>query len=256
MPNISSSNGDSERRDEDSEHLLSQHPEPAEFVELEMGLEVKVEERHGDNWARSITLTGVAILVLTTWFIVIFNGPSKLGWFAFHPLLQTLALGSFTYGILTLQPTSQPVTKAAGFLRHQTAMFFVGFPLIMLGTSSVVYNKYLRGTDHAKTWHGTLGFTCVSWLLLQIFLGAGSVWKGGALFGGGAKAKALWKYHRASGYVLFPLMMLTAHLGGGWSHWGEKYAGSLVRLIAYTVAPVLIFTGLYVRIRVSKMKFW
>lgn len=44
-------------------------------------------------------------------------------------------------------------------------------------------------------------------------------------------------------------MMLTAHLGGGWSHWGEKYAGSLVRLIAYTVAPVLIFAGLYVRIR-------
>lgn len=30
----------------------------------------------------------------------------------------------------------------------------------------------------------------------QLFLGAGSVWYQGALFGGGMKAKSVWKYHR------------------------------------------------------------
>jgi len=33
-------------------------------------------------------------------------------------------------------------------------------------------------------------------MIIQIFLGAGSVWNGGSLFGGGTKAKAVWKYHR------------------------------------------------------------
>lgn len=60
-------------------------------------------------------------------------------------------------GILTLQPTSQPKTKAAGFLRHQTAVFFIGFPAITLGTLAVAYNKWLRNADHFKTWHGVCG---------------------------------------------------------------------------------------------------
>ena len=42
----------------------------------------------------------------------------------------------------------------------------------------------------------TIGILCMAWLLLQIFLGAGSVWFNGDLFGGGMKAKSLWKYHR------------------------------------------------------------
>lgn len=42
----------------------------------------------------------------------------------------------------------------------------------------------------------TIGIICIAWLVFQIGLGAGSVWFGGALFGGGLKAKTLWKYHR------------------------------------------------------------
>lgn len=43
----------------------------------------------------------------------------------------------------------------------------------------------------------------------QVFVGAGSVWFEGNLFGGGLKAKSLWKYHRVSGYLLFPLFLLV-----------------------------------------------
>lgn len=42
----------------------------------------------------------------------------------------------------------------------------------------------------------TIGIICIIWLAFQILLGAGSVWFDGALFGGGLKAKGLWKYHR------------------------------------------------------------
>ena len=41
-----------------------------------------------------------------------------------------------------------------------------------------------------------LGLLVFVWVLLQVFVGAGSVWFGGKLFGGGMKAKAIWKYHR------------------------------------------------------------
>ena len=41
-----------------------------------------------------------------------------------------------------------------------------------------------------------LGLLAFIWILFQVFVGAGSVWFGGKLFGGGMKAKAVWKYHR------------------------------------------------------------
>lgn len=96
------------------------------------------------------------------------------GWFTWHPLLQTLGIGMFTYGkssleapsinhnvpihgilgIITLQPTSQPKTKAAGLLRHQLAMVTLGFPTLILGTLAVVYHKYLKDGPHFTSWHG------------------------------------------------------------------------------------------------------
>lgn len=34
------------------------------------------------------------------------------------------------------------------------------------------------------------------WIVVQVLVGGSTVWYGGAVWGGGAKAKALWKYHR------------------------------------------------------------
>jgi cytochrome b-561 domain-containing protein 2 len=41
-----------------------------------------------------------------------------------------------------------------------------------------------------------LGLLAFVWILFQASVGAGSVWFDGKLFGGGMKAKAIWKYHR------------------------------------------------------------
>ncbi|KAG6832718.1 hypothetical protein H0H92_012290 [Tricholoma furcatifolium] len=136
-----------------------------------------------------------------------------------------------------------PQTKVAGLRRHQAAMLFVGLPAILLGTFAVAYNKSLEGKEHMTTWHG-------------VGLGGGSVWFKGAAFGGGAKAKSLWKYHRLSGYFLFPTLIFTAHLGGAWSSWGDRVMTSgLLRLIVYTIAPLLTVIGVVMRIRTSKMNF-
>jgi hypothetical protein len=65
-----------------------------------------------------------------------------------------------------------------------------------MGTWSIWHNKSIHDKPHITTWHGTFGIVCIAWLLFQVFLGAGSVWFKGALFGGGMKAKGVWKYHR------------------------------------------------------------
>ncbi|KAF9001940.1 hypothetical protein BDQ17DRAFT_1390890 [Cyathus striatus] len=236
---------------ENPEHyelLLPSNSQQAEQQKPRMGQDegfLKPEGRQGDSRAKYI----VWFLLLPTWITVFINDPTSSGWFALHPPLQTLAVALFSYGILTLQPTSQPKTKAAGFIRHQTTILLVGLPSILMGTIAVSYNKYLRDARHFTTWHGKLGLLCMIWLVVQIGLGAGSAWYGGALFGGGSKAKAVWKYHRLSGYILFPLMLVTVHLGGGWSHWGEKFSPWPVRVLAYTIAPSLIIGGIYARIR-------
>lgn len=105
-------------------------------------------------------------------------------------------------------------------------------------------------------------------------LGGGSVWFNGRLFGGNPKAKVVWKYHRyvwrslqlgflldlsdrlryvlcnsLSGYVLFPLFLLAAHLGGAWSNWSVGNSAYVVRLLAFTVSPIVLFAAVLVRVR-------
>ncbi|KAF8078138.1 hypothetical protein FPV67DRAFT_1464322 [Lyophyllum atratum] len=241
------------------DYELLPRSEPAEQQQSLMGQEeqrLKPEGRQGDLFAKYTALCTITVLAIVTWIAVLKNDPANVGWFAFHPTLQTLSLVLFTYGILTLQPTSQPRTKAAGLARHQAAIFLLGFPSILLGTSAVAYNKWINGKEHMTTWHGTFGYLALVWILAQVGLGGGSVWFNGAAFGGGSKAKALWKYHRLSGYLLFPTLLFTAHLGGGWSHWGDNYVGSSLRTVAYTLAPALAVISVLIRLRPFKMKFF
>ncbi|RDB21344.1 hypothetical protein Hypma_011416 [Hypsizygus marmoreus] len=233
--------------------------EPFEQLKTPMGREeqsLKPEARRGDLIAYYTALSAVAVLVTVTWIVVLHNNPTTVGWFALHPPLQTLSLSFFTYGILTLQPTSQPRTKAAGLTRHQIAIVLLGFPCILIGTMAVAYNKRIHNKEHMTTWHGTFGFLAFFWIFVQMALGGGSVWFQGVAFGGGVKAKALWKYHRLSGYFLFPTLLFTAHLGGGWSNWGAKYTDPGLQAITYTVAPFLILAAICVRVRLSKMNFF
>lgn len=238
----------------EQEGLLSDvDPEQDEMARNTTNL--RTEDRKGDRTAEYAALAAVLVFVLVTWGTIFANDPKSLGWFAYHPILQSCAIASFTYGILTLQPTSQPATKAAGLQRHQIAMFGIGIPCILAGTAFMIYNKSLHSAPHFTSWHGTFGIITVVWLLTQALVGGASVWFGGAALGGGMKAKAVWKYHRLSGYIVFTMTLFTAYLAGSWSTWVTGHSNSLVRFVGYTVAPVVILLAVYTRIRPSKMKF-
>ncbi|KAI0670534.1 hypothetical protein C8Q78DRAFT_1036720 [Trametes maxima] len=217
---------------------------------------VKPEGRRGDGPALWAAIVSTAVFLVSTWAITFANRPTSLGLFFFHPILQSLAVAMFAYGILTLQPTSQARTKAAGLTRHQLAILALGVPAISLGTLAIVVRKSLQGHSHFTTWHGTIGIVSVAWMVVQIAVGAGSVWFGGRLFGGNPKARLVWKYHRASGYLLFPLFLFAAYLGGAWSNWTAHNSPYVVRLLAFTISPVVLFAAVLARIRVSKMQFF
>ncbi|EIM90210.1 uncharacterized protein STEHIDRAFT_137702 [Stereum hirsutum FP-91666 SS1] len=250
---------------------------------------VKPEARRGDQTALIAAIVSAGVLVLFTWAIVFYNDPIALGWFSYHPMLQTLAIFAFTIGILSLQPTSQPRTKAAGLKRHQLAMI-LGLISIVLGTSAMLYTKASHNAPHFTTWHGLFGIISFVWLIAQFSIGAASVWFDGKLFGGGMRAKLVYKYHRhvfadpsltlarhvtfslalvqiitnrsnlglyrLSGYIIIPLTLLTVNFAGAYADWVIGGSAYIVRLIAYTIAPVVLLVALYVRVRPSKMKFF
>ena len=86
-------------------------------------------------------------------------------------------------------------------------------------------------------------------MIAQILLGGLSVWFDGAALGGEAKAKRVWRYHRASGYLLFPMFLLTAAIGGNYSDWVTGHANLGVRILVYTIAPIVMVIGLWSRAR-------
>jgi len=197
---------------------------------------------------------GMSCMVIFTWYLILVaNNPFSLSFFAFHPPLQILAIAFFAYGILTLQPTSlaQPKAKAKGFSRHHLFMFFLGFPSIVLGSTAIIYNKSLHGASHFVTWHGFLGIIALSWMAFQILLGGGSVWFGGRYFG--RNPKAVYKYHRASGYPLLLLFLLVIHLAGAWSNFALNNMNVIARFFVFLIAPAIVVFGIFTRIRFDKM---
>ncbi|EKM55635.1 uncharacterized protein PHACADRAFT_256398 [Phanerochaete carnosa HHB-10118-sp] len=224
----------------------------------EMGFQEQLsatEGREGDAFAQIVAMVSVATLLAVTWIITFASGTSFY-WFGWHPLLQSLSIAFFAYGILTLQPTAYPKTKASGLTRHQLAMIVAGFPVAFLGYAAIFATKVINSRAHFTTWHGTFGLITFIFMVIQTILGGGSVWFNGRLFGGNPRAKLIWKYHRAVGYAAFSLCMITLHLGGAWSHWATENSWWIVRVLVYTFAPAAILAAVFSRMRLSKMKIW
>ncbi|VDC06193.1 unnamed protein product [Peniophora sp. CBMAI 1063] len=215
---------------------------------------VKSEHRLGDTVAMYAACIGIALISLVSIALVIFDEPWKLPWVSAHIILNPIALLLIVPAIVVLQPTSQASTKATGLARHQL-LALPALAFVTLGTLAIVLHKTLNHKAHFRSWHGTIGIAIYAWLAVQAAFGGATVWFGGAAFGGGLKPKLMWKYHRLSGYILFPLLMVTTALGGA-SHWAQKLLPASVRLIIYGVGSAVVLAAVMVRVRPSKMKLW
>lgn len=55
--------------------------------------------------------------------------------------------------------------------------------------------------------------------------------------------------YRLSGYVVFPLFILSIYLGGAWSHWSERNSVYIIRLLAFSISPIVLLAAVLVRVR-------
>ena len=144
----------------------------------------------------NITQTDSAQLIfLVTLILITLNNPLALSWFSFHAPFNTLSLLDLVLAVAQLQPTANTRTKAAGLSRHWLGAA-PALLLVVLGTAAMITNKAAHGAPHFTTWHGLIGFIVTGLLVVQGAFGASTVFFDGRIWGGAAKAKIWWKYHR------------------------------------------------------------
>ncbi|EPQ25840.1 uncharacterized protein PFL1_06515 [Pseudozyma flocculosa PF-1] len=209
------------------------------------------------NMARSalpVQLLALAFMALV-WRMVLLKMPlSSLPLFGYHPLLQSLSLVLLVQSILVLQPTTQhdPARKLRAMQAHQVLNLGLALPLFTAGATIMWYLHDQPGSAHFISWHGILGTVAVSWAWVQAAIGAASVWFDGALLGGGARAKRIWKWHRLSGYLLLPLFFLVAALGVAETTWARNNSDAVVR-VAIVAALALAIVLVVIRLKPSKL---
>lgn len=163
-------------------------------------------------------------------------------------------------------------------------MLAVGFPCIALGTLAIEIHKFSEGHGHFATWHGVGScFYSISEFsdyldtdprtyFRRVACGTSDPWR---------RKRVVWRcsvwgryegqdvmeipqvtwvvkgmpamiantFRRLSGYVLFPLLLMTAYLGGAWSTWATSHSPLAVRFVGYTVAPIVAILAIYARVR-------
>ncbi|PLW18057.1 hypothetical protein PCANC_04708 [Puccinia coronata f. sp. avenae] len=205
----------------------------------------QLSHRTGMAW---VAVLGIWIWIVTVWVTVLTH---PAGIFTIHPIFQSFSLFCFYHGIIFLQPTDTPAAKRTGLVVHESFQL-LGSLAIVVGGSAIFYNKVSHSAPHFTSWHGLLGLTSTCLILFQALFGM--------LIGfetsrdyivGDSLGRKLWKFHRASGYLLIFLMTMTVltvtkadwviSVTSKWSIW------------VLTVSPIVALIGLLSLVNPNKI---
>jgi len=192
---------------------------------------------------------GGLILVALVWAAVFTH--TILIPFSLHPLLNSLAILFALEAILILQPTHTADQKREGTYVH--AGFVILAALCFYGAlAAILVHKKRAGMSHFESPHAILGVIIYSVLLLQAFIGFTQYFVPG-LYGGVDNAKAVYKYHRLSGYLLLTLFLVNVILASL-----TPYGGRVLNLKSWGVALVGVLTvaGVFPRIKKQKIRIF
>lgn len=193
-----------------------------------------------------IAQAGAILLVASVWAAVFLHQPLIL--FSVHPLAQSFGLLALIQSILIVQPTVTPEQKKVGQKLH-ASLNLVALASFIAGVGSIEYNKISNGGAHFKSVHAYIGIAASVWQVLQYLVGF-TMYGVPQLYGGEAKAKAIWKYHRISGYALL-LLYLAAVASATKTDYNVNVLG--LKLWAMVVITLLIAVGIYPRIKKQKL---
>jgi len=188
---------------------------------------------------------GIILLVASVWASV-FLHPLIL--FSAHPLLNSAALLFLVQSILILQPTHTTGQKREGTITHFTANF-VAVDALIAGLVVIEFSKISHNGTHFESPHAILGLITYIFLGIQAFVGFTQYFVP-SLYGSVDKAKALYKWHRLSGYVVLTLMLVTVAAATK----TDYVLGVLhIKLWAVLLSAALILVGILPRIKKQKL---
>lgn len=188
---------------------------------------------------------GVIILTSLVWASVFLHPPLSL--FSFHPLFNSSAILILTESILLLQPTHTAAQKLAGARAH-FVLNNIALDLLIAAFVIIEYNKFAHAAYHFTSVHGVLGLITYITLLAQSSVGI-TMYFVPSLYGGEDRAKAIYKWHRLSGYTVLTMMLATV-AAATQTETGMDFLK--LRLWAVLLCAVLILAGVLPRIRKSK----
>lgn len=151
-------------------------------------------------------------------------------------------------GILILQPTHTPKQKETGTILHSILNGACIVSLIA-GLIIIEYNKFAHNAFHFTSIHGKLGLITFVFFIIQAIVGITQYYIP-QLYGGIDNAKAIWKYHRFSGYVVLPLSLITVSAA---TQVDFNKNVLHIQLWSVIVASVLVVVGIGARIHLQKL---
>ena len=194
-----------------------------------------------------IAQAGVLLLTILVW-ASIFLHPLSL--FSFHPLLNSSAILFSTQAILILQPTHTQTQKRQGTLTHFT-INFLAIDALIAAFVIIEYNKFAHKAPHFTSVHGKLGLITYCLLAIQALVGFTQYFVP-SLYGGIDNAKAMYKWHRFSGYIIL-VMMLATVIAATQTTTGKNFLE--LKTWSVALASVLVLVGLLPRIRRAKLGY-
>ena len=155
-----------------------------------------------------------------------------------------------TQAILLLQPTHTPQQKRKGTNVHAIVNGIA--VLALLGGLIVIeYNKFSHNGAHFGTPHNVLGLIVYILFLIQAVVGVAQYYTP-TVFGSVDNAKAIYKYHRASGYVIL-VLSFAAVITATYTTFNKNV--SHIQTWVTVVAALITIVGVVPRIRKAKFGF-
>lgn len=170
--------------------------------------------------------------------------------FSAHPLLNSTALLAIVQAILILQPTHTQSQKRRGTLAH-FALNSLAIDLLLAGLVIIEYNKFAHKGTHFESPHAILGLITYIIIFSQSVVGSTAYFLP-KIYGSEDAAKALYKWHRLSGYFIL-LMLLATVAAATQTDYNKNVLH--IKLWSTLVAAVLILVGVVPRIKKQKFGF-
>ncbi|MCJ1236371.1 hypothetical protein MMC14_004352 [Varicellaria rhodocarpa] len=192
-----------------------------------------------------IAQAGIWILTATVWASVFSN---DIMLFSAHPLLNSAAILLTTQAILVLQPTHSSKQKRNGTNIH-AVLNGTSVLTLIAGLIIIEYNKIAHNGTHFVSPHAILGLITYCFFIVQALIGITQYYTP-KLYGSVDNAKAIWKYHRAGGYIILVLSLATVCAATA-TDFNKNVLH--MQLWAVIVASIITLIGVVPRIKKQKL---